>query len=205
MKQIVKKYIKEIESNDITPKETKEIKNKPMSNVDIKYYYPHAKIIEVSKLGEYTHIDELLPRNGSYVILLYESSPHSGHWVLLAKYDGLIEYFDSYATITDKFGFKTSIDAPLSWVKDHENHALGNKPYLTSLLLNSGYPIVYNAFDFQHHSNNISTCGRWVCYRLKCIKDHNMSLLRFIRMVQAIKEKTGRTYDDLISELFSKI
>ena len=52
--------------------------------------------IEYKDLKNYTSIDELLPNDKDFAVLLYESQPNSGHWTALLKYDNDIELFDSY-------------------------------------------------------------------------------------------------------------
>ncbi len=39
-----------------------------------------AKIIKYAKLGNHYDIDQLLPRQKDYCIILYEDSPNRGRW-----------------------------------------------------------------------------------------------------------------------------
>ena len=74
------------------------------------------------------------------------------------------------------------------------------------LLSNSSYPTNYNKFDFQNEDNlNISTCGRWDCFRLKTILNNNLSLNNFKKLLDNLKSKTNLTYDLIVSDLINKI
>ena len=71
--------------------------NKALSDSDIqKVLGGDAKIIEHAKLGNLYDIDQLLPDEKDYCIILYEDRPNRGHWTALSKYSGLYEHFDSY-------------------------------------------------------------------------------------------------------------
>ena len=74
---------------------------KSMSDNDIYNYLPDALILSYPQLKSYKSIDELLPRNTDYVIILYieQESLHnqSGHWTTLYKYNNqYICYFGRF-------------------------------------------------------------------------------------------------------------
>jgi len=191
-------YYNKLNNNNISKEEADIIKYSPMGDDTIRSYFPDAKILLVSELANYNNIDELLPSNPDFVILLYQSSPNNGHWVLLSKYDDTLEYFDSYGGVIDK---------PLSWTPIGIRTKLGEgKPLLSNLLENTDYDLIYNAVDFQDKKDNkISTCGRWCSLRWNTIKTKRMSLVEFIDMMKALKKATGRTYDNIVSDLVSHI
>lgn len=177
------------------------IQFKPMDDLDIKFYFPDARIMEYSQLSNYNTIDELLPNETDAIFLLYEEKENYGHWVLLSKYDDKIEVFNSYG---DKY-----IDEPLYWVNINQRRKLGSaKPYLTNLLKNTNfknYDILFNAYDFQNDNNlKIATCGRWCCLRLKTIL-YNISLEEFIDVMKKVKKEVNKPYDVIVSELINKI
>ncbi len=71
--------------------------NKALSNDDIQRILGGAaKIIKYSELGHLYDIDQLLPDEKDYCILLYDERPNRGHWTDLSKHNGLYEHFDSY-------------------------------------------------------------------------------------------------------------
>lgn len=195
-----KAFYKDLDNNKTTLQEAKVIQYEPMDDTDIRYYFPDAKIMSYSELPEYNTIDELVPKDLDYVFLLYEEKPNYGHWVLISKYNDLIEYFDSYGG---------SIDEPLSWVPLEQRKQIGvGKPFLTDLLKNTNYNdygLIYNAYDFQDDTDNkISTCGRWCCLRLKTILNNRMPLITFINMMKDIKKKSKLRYDVIVSDLINK-
>ncbi len=191
-------YYTELNTNNISKEQADKIKYSPMGDDTIHSYFPDAKIMLVSELSGYNSIDELLPNNPDCVFLLYQSSPNNGHWVLLSKYDDTIEYFDSYGGV---------IDNPLNWTPIGVRTKLGEgKPLLSNLLEDTDYDLIYNAVDFQDKKDNkISTCGRWASVRWDSILNHRMPLVEFIDTIRNIKKKTGRSYDNIVSDLISNI
>lgn len=109
-----------------------------------------ANLTTVNNLRKYNHIDDVLGEHGA-VILLYEMKPHNGHWVCLFRLnDNTLYFFDPYGLKPDeqlKFG-KYS------------------KPYLGQLLSNSGYNVKYNNKDIQRYCKSVSTCGKFVAFKL---------------------------------------
>ena len=72
-----------------------DVKYQSMSDDDIRYYLPDAKILiyRYSELSNVKKIEDLLPRHKSYFILLYPvQSTSSGHWVCLTRFAKMIEY-----------------------------------------------------------------------------------------------------------------
>ena len=68
-----------------------EIKYESMDDQDIRYYLPNAVILKYNQLSKYKTIQQLLPSNKSYIILLYPvGSENSGHWVALTRFNSKI-------------------------------------------------------------------------------------------------------------------
>ena len=192
-------YLNELENNDVDYNQVQEIKYDPMSDGDIKYYYPDAKILTVNEISKYRTIDELLPNDIDYLIILYERSKGSGHWCLIIKDKkrNLLEYFDPY-------GYK--YDTPLKWAGSGMRQVLNLKPYITNLLENSNYKIEYNGFDFQKKNDNrMSTCGRHCIFRLKTFLNHRITLKEYITLMEYLKKHSKMSYDEVVSDLISKI
>ena len=60
----------------------------PLTDSDIETYLgKKVNIINFSELKNYNHIDELLPDDKSYVIILIEQDKNTGHWIALMRYD----------------------------------------------------------------------------------------------------------------------
>ena len=51
----------------------------------------YKNIIKYSDLANYNSIQQLLPRNKSWKIILIENKMNSGHWTLLLRYNNIIE------------------------------------------------------------------------------------------------------------------
>jgi hypothetical protein len=197
--KITKTLSKEISGNGVSHEEAKEIQLEPLGDDTIKKYLPKAKIIKYSELKKYNNIEELLKKPLDYVIILYEQKINSGHWVLLSKYDNIIEFFSSYGNY---------IDECLNWNTQEINDILGqNKPYLSILLnkVKDKYDIIYNSFDFQNKNKlDISTCGRWVVLRVHTILLFKQSLSDFIKTIKKLKNEKKISYDLLVSQIIDE-
>ena len=105
---------------------------KMVSDEDIQRYLGQgakAKTKKYSELANYNNINDLLPDDNDYCIILVESQRNSGHWTCLLKYNDTIESFDSYG---DGGG---SIDHELSFIPDVMRRMLGeNNQQLSKLL-----------------------------------------------------------------------
>jgi hypothetical protein len=114
--------------------------------------------VRYSNLGKYKNVDQLLGNEG-YVVILYEVSANSGHFVCLVSQNNNTELY-----FQDSYGYR--YDAPITrgLVPFDEKHY---PLYLTRLIENDPRPCNYNKIDFQSKNNNTSDCGRWSS--LKCL------------------------------------
>lgn len=183
----------------------KEIISNALGDDDIKIYLPNAKIIKYSELKKYSDIEELLPKNKSYLILLVESELNKGHWVALMRYKDknkkdVIEFFDSLAD-------DGKPDSQLRWVDKHTNKLLGQgEQILSKLLRKSNIPVIYNKFKFQSEGNkrdgnNINTCGKHCVYRILNLIQCNRDLEDYFKFMREIKNESKNTYDEIVSHL----
>lgn len=129
----------------------KKLQENPVNgNIMMKLVDYKANLMTVNDLKNYDNIDDVLGKYGA-VILLYEMKKNYGHWVCLFKIsDNMLFFFDPYGLAPDeqlKFG-KYS------------------KPYLSRLLEESKYGLQYNPIDLQKYCKKISTCGKFVAFRL---------------------------------------
>ena len=152
-----------------------------------------SHIIKYSDLQNYKTITNLLPRDGSFKILLYEQSVNSGHWVLLLRYGDVIEYFDSYAN---------EPNFPLQW-SSNMNDSLDQRPeYLNNLLLNQDkFKVIYNKYPFQSEFNDSGTCGKHIILRLIKFKYDKMTLTEYQKFFKQLKVKYNLDNDGLITLL----
>lgn len=186
-------------------KKEKEIIQYPLGDDEIKFYLPDANVIKYSDLKKYSTIEDLLPNDKSYCVILYENQHNKGHWTAIMRYNDkkngdLIEFFDSLAD-------DGSPDSELNWNNKNNNKLLGQgNPILTNLLLNSDLPVIYNKFKFQSEGNNkdgnnINTCGRHVVFRIKNLLDCDRNLEDYYKYMRDIKKESNNTFDEIVSHL----
>jgi hypothetical protein len=169
------------------------IKYESMGDDDIRYYLPKARIMKYNDLSKFKTIEQLLPTNKSYVILLYPvSSATSGHWVALNRYNDIIEYYDSYGS---------KPDIPLTWAKFKDNPR-----YLSELLSNTRLKTVYNSIDFQTKRDlSVSTCGCYSVFKILCMLELNADMAKTNLLLQALKESNPEmSYDDIVVNYINK-
>jgi hypothetical protein len=192
----IEKLINKIDNNEISEQEAGHIEKIPLGDNDLKTFYRNIKIILNGDLEKFNNIDELLPNNPDIAIILFRSSPNKGHWVLIGKYNDNFEYFDSY-------GYPISY--PIKWVKsEEERKELNEYDFLTNIINNSSgkYNIIVNKYPYQNRKDlSIATCGRWCLLRAYFIKKYLMDLSDFKKIITTIRGKTGRTYDNIISDI----
>ena len=96
------------------------------------------------------------------------------------KYDGILEYFDSYAL---------DVDQELNFISNVMKRMLGeNTKQLTKLIDNSEYKCIYNHTKLQSHLNFDDTCGRWVTSRILNFKK-GMNLKQYINYLNFMVEQ----------------
>ena len=175
-----------------------EIIEEPMDDGDIRQYLPNAKVMRYSGLSRLSDIEQLLPTDKSYVILLYENTPGSGHWVALMRYGRTIEFFCSYGS---------KIDAPLRWQNPKDNAMLGQTAPFLSQLLNKAkgkFRAIHNPVAYQSSKQGVATCGAWDVMRINQMKNHNQDLHEFHDFMESVKKETGLTYDEIVVNYVSK-
>jgi hypothetical protein len=194
--------LEDIKDNDISKEEAKKIQFNALGDDVIKKYLPYSRILTYNELSKYKTIEELLKKDLDYVILLYQQKQNYGHWVLLSRYNNIIEFFSSYGDY---------IDEPLNWTKLKMRIVLGeDKPYLSQLLSNAinskKFDVIYNSFDFQNKNDlSIATCGRWCVLRIHMILLFKLPLNKFIQMIKRMKKEKKVSYDILVSQIIDEI
>lgn len=174
--------------------ELEQIEETPMGDNTIREYLPDAKIIKYDDLNDLSSIEELLPSDKSYVIMLVEHAPNSGHWIALSKYGDKVEHFCSYGSKPDEY---------LKWNNASTNDKLGQgKKQLSSLLNNYPGEVVYNPIEYQQDASDVQTCGRHDVYRVKKMLD-DMNLDAYYQHMKEMKNKIGGSYDDVVASIIS--
>ena len=113
-----------------------------------------------SDLKNYKNLNQVLGKEGYFVLLYQTSSKTTGHFVSCMTRDNTIHFFDSYGFQPDAEIQYTPYDQKLP-------------RYLSQLLQADGRPISYNKHDYQAKGSSVATCGRWSSVRcmLKDISD----------------------------------
>ena len=169
--------------------------NKALSDADLQRILgDDAKIIKYSELSHLNDLDELLPKDKDYCVVLYEERLDSGHWTALLKYDGVIEHFDPY-------GVKP--DGELKWLTMRQRQSLNQAtPYLSNLLNKEDY--IYNNIHYQDPDSFVNTCGSHVAHRLYRLKNDDMTLEQYYDYMKSIKSKFDVGYDIIVAEFINK-
>jgi len=164
------------------------VKINSMSNVLLQAYLPNVRILTSNELLNYDNIEVLLPHNESYFVLLYERVPNNGHWTCVTRNNNEISYFDSYGKEPDY--------AIEHWFKSNKEQKI---KYLSHLLDKTKLDVYYNDFDYQAHDGEISTCGRHVTLFIIANTKKKMDLEQYCSFMKNMKNKTGLSFDKLVS------
>ena len=169
--------------------------NKALSDADLQRILgDDAKIIKYSELSHLNDLDELLPKDKDFCVVLYEERVDQGHWTALSKYDGVIEHFDPY-------GVKP--DGELKWLTMRQRQSLNQAtPYLSNLLKKEDY--IYNNVHYQDPDSFVNTCGSHVAHRLYRLKNDDMTLEQYYDYMKSIKSKFDVGYDIIVAEFINK-
>ena len=176
----------------IDEEEVEMIESTSLGDNDIRKYLPDAPIVKYSELENCSSIDDILPSEKSYCFLLYEDQPNSGHWVVVSRFKDMLQYFDSYGGVVDK---------PLKWTDKKTRKELNQlTPFLTNLFNSSDLDSFYNDVDYQSMKGfGINTCGRHCINYILNMKNNNMNLDDYYKMMKQVKDITGRDYDEIVS------
>ena len=155
-------------------------------------------ILKYSDLANYHSIQQLLPRNKSWKIILIENQLNSGHWALLLRYGNTIEWFNSYGTFPS---------LELDFISYLQNSFLNQDVKHLNILLTqalSKFKIIYNKRQLQKVQDGVNTCGKWVIWRIIMMEKYNMDLQQFINLVDNLKKQYKLSSDELVSLIIQK-
>lgn len=173
------------------------------------------KLIDPSWFGKIETWDDLSKQPADYlkyklkrdkfIPFLYELSRNgnvlSGHWMVIIDRGEAVEVFDSH-------GSKIN---PLEWFKDKkvldhvEIMSLEKiEPILSNKLFACGYKYVdWNNKPLQSRKYGVSTCGRWVLFRLfynKLFPDKDVD--DFVEFAKKLSKVVKKSPDRMIIDLF---
>jgi hypothetical protein len=168
-----------------------------VSDTDFDRFFTDAnkKLLKYSELENINNIDELLPDNRDYRIILTESQKNSGHWCCITKQNNVYTWFDSY-------GEKP--DGELKYISAIMNKMLGqDKKNLSRILKTIKQPnqLLYNETKYQKLKDGINTCGRWcICFLL--LSHIGYDLAEFKNFIELNCNKYNMPPDILICHFF---
>lgn len=170
-----------------------------ISDDDLKRYFGEnvqENVIKYSELSKYNDISDLLNKDKSYKIILFENEINSGHWLLILRYNSTIEFFNSY-------GLKPNAD--FAFVSRIKNWFLGQNPnYLKNLLDNAeknGFNVIYNKTKLQQMKKGINTCGRWIILRIIMMQFFNQDLQGFLNFIYNLVKQYNYSPDVIVTHL----
>ena len=135
-----------------------------------RYFNIDGKIMKYSELSRYNNIEELLPNDKDFKLILTETEPNSGHWCVLMNSKGKIIWYDSYGIIGDgELKFIPRMMNKLLHQTTHPIHRLFKQAK------KDGIQTEYNTFKYQSESDDVCTCGRW-CVLFVLLMNLNFSL-----------------------------
>ena len=134
----------------------------PLTGSEISEMSGGYRVIMYEELAGYQTIDDLLHGDAG-LIILYQESRYSGHWVCIIDRGGQFEFFDSYGFMPDQ-------------ELDYAHYM--RTPLLSILLRKDGGSIIYNRIRLQRKNND---CGRFVALRLRFI---DLTLQEFVNLVK---------------------
>ena len=172
------------------------VEKEPMSDEVIKKYLPDARILKYSQFKNYKSINDILPNNKDYIIILNEiGQPDRGHWTTICKFNDTLQYFDAYG------------DKPSSTLKLNDaslNNTLGqNKAYLNKLINDYEGDSYYNDFKYQELADDVNTCGRHACFFILCMLKHNYNLNQYYKFMKKLKDNSDEDYDSIVSYMIN--
>ena len=177
----------------------KKVEDDPLSDTIIRKYLKDPKIILYEDLKNYNDINELLPNNKDYVVILFKQDDKgNNHWIGLLKYDNIIEHFCSYGSYPDEYYFEWTTQSDLNKAKEY-------KPYMSELLNKCGYEIVYSSKDYQKDKGQIATCGRHITNRIMHLINHDNNINDYYHYMKKIKNKSGLDYDQIVSAIINDL
>jgi len=164
-----------------------------LSNFDIHKMIPSLKIISYPDLLKYKKIDDALDEKGRLLILYLTTDKYTGHWICLLKRGKTIEFHDPYSMLPDQES---------EWISKKKQAEFGEDThYLTKLLKESGYKVIYNKFPFQSENPDITTCGRHCVTRLYF---KHLSLPKYTQMVIDSKQNPDDFVTNFTANLIGK-
>jgi hypothetical protein len=175
--------------------------SQPLSNTDLERHtgITQDQIVKYSELADYNKIEDLLPTDNSFKIILIEDRFNAGHWVCVLRYKNkgksTIEYFNSYGA---------KWDTDWKFINKMMRIILGQNTNEMTRLMNQaekdGFEVVWNRKKFQKLGSNIQTCGRHCVMRIEALKMGYDSIDDYEKLIKKFKTETGGNADYVVAK-----
>lgn len=180
----------------------KKVEETPLTDSDLERFFGvdiQKEILKYSDLEDYNDMNDLLPYDKSFKIILIEYEKNKGHWIAILRYNNKIEIFNSFGHKHDEDDFVDS---------DTMNYFLGQSSIFLNRLIedelkDGEFKIIYNKVKFQEEDEKINTCGRHVVNRILCLLHYNMTLNDYIKFMKTAKNKTKLNYDEIVATIIN--
>ena len=159
-----------------------------------RYFNIDGKILKFSELSKYNNIEELLPNDKDFKLILTETEPNSGHWCCLLRKDKKVIWFDSYGIIGD--GELKFISRMMNKMLNQEVHQIHR---LFKTCKSAGLISEYNHYKYQNEGDEIATCGRW-CTFFILMSNLNYSLKQMEEFIEKWTFEKGKPSDILVCD-----
>jgi hypothetical protein len=163
-----------------------------LSDADLRHILGNdCRIVEYCDLNHFKSMDDLLPNDTDYVIVLIESENNKGHWCAITKRDKVISTFDSYGV---------KLQDELNFISRAMNRILGNtKEELENLIKSvpDDVEVIYNKTPLQAENPSVASCGRWCAAYIQLFK-LGYTLQEFLEIVEAQCEEYNVPPDILV-------
>jgi hypothetical protein len=178
----------------------KQIIKTPLTDGDLERFLGadvQNNIVKYSDLDEFEDLEQLLPHNNSYKIILIEYEKNNGHWLCMLRYGKTIEIFNSFGTKHDEEDFIES-----NLINDYLGQSFLHLNILIRKELDEEkFNMIYNKIRFQVKHKSVNTCGRHVVNRIICLLHYDMTLNDYIQFMKKAIKKTKLSYDELVSTI----
>jgi len=181
----------------MSDEEVKKRISTPMADSDLERHtgVKATDIIKYSDLKNYPTIQELLPKDLDWKVILIEDEYNSGHWVAVLRFNKSIYYFNSYGA---------KWDTDWRFIKRMRRLILGEGTNEMSRLMDGaekdGFKVEWNKHRFQKLDNKVQTCGRWVVFRIETFKMGYHTSNDFYDLVEKFKGETGGSSDFVVAK-----
>jgi hypothetical protein len=169
--------------------------NNPLSDDDITSVLGKFKPMLYSDLKNYSFIEELLPKDYDWRIILLETKQNAGHWVCLMRKSA-----DDYYYVNS---YGDSYNKDLYLIPRMVRKILGqNENYLNELLKVKN--VEYSKTKFQ--GNTSAVCGRYCMFFIDYCMNMKNTLKEAISFLKSKKRELGfKSYDETILALTNRV